>query len=96
MKVVRHQRSQQNPLPQFQPGDRLVRLEVRDNGGGIAAEERDHVFERDGIRLFVDPKSYVYLKGTELDFVRSMMGYGFKFNNPNVTSLCGCKQSFSV
>jgi iron-sulfur cluster assembly protein len=55
--------------------------------------ERDMVFERDGVRVFVDPKSYIYLKGTELDFVRSMMEHGFKFNNPNVKSTCGCGES---
>ncbi|RMH38787.1 MAG: iron-sulfur cluster assembly accessory protein [Deltaproteobacteria bacterium] len=55
--------------------------------------ETDHVFEKDGVRLYVDPKSYLYLKGTELDFVRTMMGYGFKFNNPNVKSTCGCGES---
>ena len=53
----------------------------------------DKIFEKDGVRLFVDPKSYVYLDGTELDFVTSMMGYGFKFNNPNVKSTCGCGES---
>jgi iron-sulfur cluster assembly protein len=53
----------------------------------------DKVFEKDGVRLFVDPKSLVYLDGTELDFVTSMMGYGFKFNNPNVKSTCGCGES---
>jgi len=53
----------------------------------------DQVFERDGVRVFVDPKSLVYLDGTELDFVTSLMGYGFKFNNPNVKSTCGCGES---
>ncbi len=53
----------------------------------------DKIFEKDGVQLFVDPKSYVYLDGTELDFVRSMMGYGFKFNNPNVKGSCGCGES---
>ena len=56
----------------------------------------DKVFEKDGIKLYVDPKSFVYLDGTELDFVTSMMGYGFKFNNPNVKSTCGCGSSFSA
>ena len=55
--------------------------------------ERDKVFERDGVKLYVDAKSFVYLKGTELDFVRSMMGHGFKFNNPNVKGSCGCGES---
>jgi iron-sulfur cluster assembly accessory protein len=53
----------------------------------------DKVFEKDGIKLYVDPKSLVYLDGTELDFVTSMMGYGFKFNNPNVKGSCGCGES---
>lgn len=47
----------------------------------------------DGLQMFVDKKSYLYLDGTELDFVTSMMGYGFKFNNPNVKSTCGCGDS---
>lgn len=55
--------------------------------------ERDRIFERDGVRVVIDPKSLLYLKGTELDFVRTMMGYGFKFNNPNVKSTCGCGES---
>jgi iron-sulfur cluster assembly protein len=55
--------------------------------------EHDKVFEKDGIKLYVDPKSFVYLDGTELHFVSSMMGHGFKFNNPNVKSTCGCGES---
>ena len=53
----------------------------------------DKVFEKDGVKLFVDPKSFVYLDGTELDFVTSMMGHGFKFTNPNVKGACGCGES---
>ncbi|MBP8195988.1 MAG: iron-sulfur cluster assembly accessory protein [Deltaproteobacteria bacterium] len=54
----------------------------------------DKVFEfSDGVRIFVDPKSLVYLNGTELDFVTSMMGYGFKFQNPNTKGSCGCGES---
>ena len=54
----------------------------------------DKVFEfTDGVRIFVDPKSLVYLHGTELDFVTSMMGYGFKFQNPNTKGSCGCGES---
>ncbi len=56
----------------------------------------DKVFEKDGIRVFVDPKSFVYLDGTTLDFVTSMMGHGFKFENPNVKSTCGCGSSFNA
>ena len=53
----------------------------------------DKVFEKDGIKLYVDPKSFVYLDGTELDFITSMMGHGFKFKNPNVKGTCGCGES---
>jgi len=53
----------------------------------------DKVFEAHGVKLVVDPKSYVYFQGTELDFVTSMMGHGFKFNNPNVKGSCGCGES---
>src|SRR3990167_3163633 len=56
--------------------------------------EKDKVFELgDGMRLVVDPKSLVYLDGTELDFVTNIMGYGFKFNNPNTKGSCGCGES---
>ena len=58
-----------------------------------APRPTDKVFEKDGIKLLVDPKSFVYLDGTELDFVTSIMGYGFKFNNPNVKGECGCGES---
>ena len=57
------------------------------------AKEHDKVFEKDGIKLFVDPKSFVYLDGTTLDFVTSIMGHGFKFQNPNVKGTCGCGES---
>ena len=54
----------------------------------------DKVFEvGEGMRIIVDPKSMVYLDGTELDFVTNIMGYGFKFNNPNTKGSCGCGES---
>ena len=53
----------------------------------------DHVIEKDGVRVFVDPKSYKFLDGTRLDFVTSLMGHGFKFENPNVKGTCGCGES---
>ena len=56
-------------------------------------QPEDQQFESNGVRVLVDPKSLAYLDGTELDFVTSMMGYGFKFNNPNVKSTCGCGES---
>ena len=58
--------------------------------------ERDKVFEREGVRVFVDPKSYLYLMGTELVFEESLMGSGFKLQNPNVKAACGCGESFTV
>jgi iron-sulfur cluster assembly protein len=60
----------------------------------IAAE--DLVFEGHGVKVLVDPKSFPYLDGTELDFVREGLNEGFKFNNPNVKDECGCGESFNV
>ena len=56
-------------------------------------EDKVLSFEDGKVRVFVDPKSFDYLDGTELDFVTSIMGYGFKFNNPNVKGSCGCGES---
>jgi len=58
--------------------------------------DEDQVFETAGVRVIVDPKSLVYLDGTELDFVKEGLNEGFKFNNPNARSECGCGESFSV
>jgi iron-sulfur cluster assembly protein len=58
--------------------------------------ERDKVFEREGVRVFVDPKSYLYLMGTELIFEDGLMASGFKLRNPNEKSACGCGESFTV
>jgi iron-sulfur cluster assembly protein len=58
--------------------------------------ERDRVFEFDGLRVYVDPKSLVYLAGTVLDWEQTLMYQGFKFRNPHQASSCGCGQSFSV
>jgi len=56
----------------------------------------DQIFESFGVKLIIDPKSLVYLDGTELDFVREGLNEGFKFNNPNVRGECGCGESFNV
>ena len=48
------------------------------------------------VRVICDPKSFLYLNGTEIDFKDEVMGRGFVFNNPNATSSCGCGSSFSV
>lgn len=62
-----------------------------------AKEPEDQVFEMsDNVNIVVDPKSLTYLDGTELDFVKEGLNEGFKFNNPNVSSECGCGESFNV
>ena len=58
--------------------------------------EEDQVFESYGVSVYVDPKSLVYIDGTELDFVKEGLNEGFQFNNPNVAGECGCGESFSV
>lgn len=58
--------------------------------------DNDRVFADNGIRIFVDPKSYLYLTGTQLDWEGGMMGGNFKFNNPNAKRSCGCGTSFAV
>jgi iron-sulfur cluster assembly protein len=58
--------------------------------------ERDHIFEFDGVRVFIDPKSFVYLHGMTLDYEETLMRQGFNFINPNSSRSCGCGSSFSV
>ena len=57
--------------------------------------ERDRVYEFGGVRVFVDPKSFIYLHGMTLDYQESLMQQGFVFVNPNATKSCGCGTSFS-
>ncbi len=82
-------------------------LRLRVIGGGCAGfnydlyfEEEptsmDEAFEDQGVKLFIDPLSFQYLDGTEIDYVEGLYGSGFKFNNPNVSGTCGCGQSFSA
>ncbi|MBL8510569.1 MAG: iron-sulfur cluster assembly protein IscA [Betaproteobacteria bacterium] len=82
-----------------------VRFGVRTTGcSGMAyklefvdsASSEDQTFESNGVKVFVDPKSLVYIDGTELDFVREGLNEGFKFNNPNEKDKCGCGESFNV
>jgi iron-sulfur cluster assembly protein len=82
-----------------------LRLGVRTSGcSGMAyvlefadeINDEDEVFEDHGIKVIVDPKSMVYLDGTELDFGKEGLNEGFKFNNPNVKDECGCGESFNV
>jgi len=82
-----------------------VRLGVKTTGcSGMAytiefadeIESTDKIFEQDGIKVLVNPKSLVYLEGTELDFAKEGLNEGFKFNNPNEKDRCGCGESFTV
>ena len=61
-----------------------------------AVNDEDQAFESHGVKVFVDPKSLVYIDGTELDFVREGLNEGFKFNNPQEKDKCGCGESFNV
>ena len=56
----------------------------------------DNVFESFGVKVFIDPKSLVYLQGTELDYAGEGLNEGFKFRNPNEKATCGCGESFTV
>ena len=82
-----------------------VRLGVKTTGcSGMAytiefadhVEDEDQVFEDKGVKVIINPKSMVYLNGTELDFTREGLNEGFKFTNPNEKDRCGCGESFSV
>ena len=63
-----------------------------ENGAGMM----DKSFEFDGLKVFVDATSLMYLSGCVVDYVETLEGAGFKFENPNVKSTCGCGSSFSV
>jgi iron-sulfur cluster insertion protein len=58
--------------------------------------EMDEEFESNGVKLYVDPMSFQYLEGVEIDYVEGLHGAGFKFNNPNSKGSCGCGSSFSA
>ena len=82
-----------------------VRLGVKTTGcSGMAytiefadeIEESDEIFEENGVKILINPKSLVYLDGTELDFAKEGLNEGFKFNNPNEKDRCGCGESFTV
>ena len=63
-----------------------------ENGAGLM----DKVYEFDGLKVYIDATSVVYLNGAVVDYVETLEGAGFKFENPNVKSTCGCGSSFSV
>ena len=87
------------------PAIQGIRVGVKSTGcSGLAyylepsKEERpeDRVFESHGISIFIDAKSFPYLRGTEIDCVQESLGEYLKFNNPNVKGACGCGESFTV
>jgi len=59
-------------------------------------DQSDAVFEFEGLKVFIDKASLLYMDGSEVDYVDGLHGAGFKFNNPNTTGSCGCGSSFSV
>jgi iron-sulfur cluster assembly protein len=86
-------------------GEGGLRLGVK--GGGCSGlsyviafdahpRERDHIFTFEDVRVFIDPKSILYLKGMTLDYEETLMRQGFNFINPNSKRSCGCGTSFSV
>ena len=90
------------------PGDAVTDrgLRVKVVGGGCSGlsykmdldqkRDGDRIFEREGARVIVDRKSYLYLNGTELDYSDDLMHAGFNLRNPNVKRTCGCGSSFTV
>ena len=82
-----------------------VRIGVKTSGcSGLAyvlefvdtPEVEDQVFEGHGVKVFVDPKSLIYLDGTVVDFTKEGLNEGLEFRNPNITGECGCGESFTV
>ena len=87
--------------------DETFGLRVAVRGGGCSgfeyaldfdreARENDTILEFPGLKVFVDSISSRYLNGTQIDYVKGIMGSGFKFSNPNAAGTCGCGSSFSV
>ena len=82
-------------------------LRVTVNGGGCSGmsynltfdnqqKEFDKIYESNGVKIFCDIKSWIYVKGTEIDFSDDLLSGGFKLNNPNANRTCGCGTSFSA
>jgi iron-sulfur cluster assembly accessory protein len=99
IKKVKEIMAQQNPAPSG--------LRVGVVGGGCsgfsysmafenAAGMMDKTFEVDGLKIFIDATSAMYLQGASVDYLETLEGAGFKFENPNVRSTCGCGSSFNV
>ncbi|MBL9014915.1 MAG: iron-sulfur cluster insertion protein ErpA [Myxococcales bacterium] len=95
-----------NEIRQAEGIEASMALRLRVVGGGCAGFSYDLYFDEGtevdrhceiaGVKVIVDEMSLMYLVGTEIDYVEGLQGAGFKFNNPNVKSTCGCGSSFSV
>lgn len=90
-----------------QEEDKSVNLRITVEGGGCSGfqynygfdakiNEDDRIFERDGIKVVIDTMSLDFVKGSQLDYVETMMAAAFEIKNPNATANCGCGNSFSV
>lgn len=88
-------------------GNSALMLRVFVQGGGCSGfqygfafdetvEEGDTVVETDGVKLLIDPMSFQYLVGAEIDFTEGLQGSQFVIRNPNATTTCGCGSSFSM
>ena len=88
-----------------QRGEAAMHLRIGVVGGGCSGfqysmafdnnvRDDDKVFDYEGFKVLVDQKSMLYLMGAEVDYVESLTGSGFKFNNPNARTTCGCGESF--
>ena len=89
-------------------GDSYAGLRIQVVGGGCSGfsyrmgfdkafnDQSDAMFEFDGLKVFIDKQSLLYMDGAEVDYIDGLHGAGFKFNNPNSTGSCGCGSSFSV
>jgi len=85
----------------------IIGLRVMVAGGGCSgfqyrlafetkATDNDQVIEHNNVKVLIDNKSIIYLMGSEIDYIDGLMGAGFKVNNPNAKSTCGCGESFQV
>lgn len=99
LEQIKHISEQENP-----DGSKGLRLAVI--GGGCSglsykiefseSKEKDNVLQYGNVKVLIDPKSVIYLKGIVLDFKDGLNGKGFSFDNPNAKNTCGCGESFSL
>lgn len=86
------------------PNEYGLRLAIKGGGcSGLSYDlkfdhktDKDYIQNADSFKIFIDPKSSIYLKGMQVDFDDSLMGKGFVFKNPNASNTCGCGESFSA